>query len=243
VTFLRDSEQRPVGFLGVTRDITERKQAEDALRALSRRLVEVQEVERRQIARELHDEIGQALTGLKLLLETAARMPARNLGSYLGEAQAMINKLMALVQNLSLDLRPAMLDDLGLIPALLWHFERYTAQTGVRVIFKHKGLEGRFTSEIETAVYRIIQEGLTNIARHAGVSEATVRLVANQDVLSVQIEDRGAGFDSEVALASGTSSGLNGMQERAVLLGGEFKIKSTPGAGTRLIASFPVGLG
>ena len=243
VTFLRDSEQRPVRFLGVTRDITERKQAEDALRALSRRLVEVQEVERRQIARELHDEIGQALTGLKLLLETAARMPARNLGSYLGEAQAMINKLMALVQNLSLDLRPAMLDDLGLIPALLWHFERYTAQTGVRVIFKHKGLEGRLTSEIETAVYRIIQEGLTNIARHAGVSEATVRLVANQDVLSVQIEDRGAGFDSEVALASGTSSGLNGMQERAVLLGGEFKIKSTPGAGTRLTARFPIGLG
>ncbi|OGO02448.1 MAG: hypothetical protein A2Y72_00170 [Chloroflexi bacterium RBG_13_53_26] len=243
VTFLRDADGRPTGVLGVTRDITERKQAEDMLRALSRRLVEVQETERRQIARELHDEVGQALTGLKLLLETVTRLQGRNLISSLSEAQVLINELIGRVQDMSLDLRPAILDDLGLAPALLWHLERYKAQTGVNVIFEHRGLQRRFAPEIETAVYRIVQEGLTNVARHAAVGEAMVRLVAGRGVLSVQIEDHGAGFDSERALANGTSSGLNGMRERAALLGGQFRINSTLGAGTRLVARFPIGLG
>lgn len=239
VTFLRDTDGHPIGCLGVTRDISERKQAEDALRTLSHRLVEVQETERREIARELHDEIGQALTGLKLLLETANRPSRRNSRSSLGEAQVLINELMARVQDMSLDLRPAMLDDLGLVPALLWHFERYTAQTGVQVHFEHKGLQRRFAPQIETAVYRIVQEGLTNVARHAHVDEATVRLVAGRVAVSVQIEDHGTGFDSERALSDGTSNGLNGMRERAGLLGGRFRINSSPGAGTRLVARFP----
>lgn len=242
VTFLRDTEGRPTGCLGVTRDISERKQAEDALRTLSHRLVEVQETERRQIARELHDEIGQALTGLKLLLETANR-PSRNTRSSLGEAQVLINELMARVQDMSLDLRPAMLDDLGLVPALLWHFERYTAQTGIQVLFEHKGLQRRFTPEIETAVYRIVQEGLTNVARHAHVNEVTVRLVVGRAALSVGIEDHGAGFDTERALSNGASNGLNGMRERAALLGGHFRINSSPGVGTRLAARFPTDSG
>jgi PAS domain S-box-containing protein len=241
VTFLRDPDGRPIGCLGVTRDISERKQAEDALRTLSHRLVEVQETERRQIARELHDEIGQALTGLKLLLETANRQPRRNLRPSLSEAQVLISELMARVQDMSLDLRPAMLDDLGLVPALLWHFERYTAQTGVKVLFEHRGLQRRFALEIETAVYRIVQEGLTNVARHAYVGEAMVRLVAARGILSVQIEDHGAGFDPDRTLSNGTSSGLNGMRERVALLGGQFRVNSTPEAGTRLTARFPIG--
>ena len=241
VTFLRDTEGRPTGCLGVTRDISERKQAEDALRTLSHRLVEVQETERRQIARELHDEIGQALTGLKLLLETANRPSGRNMRSRLAESRVLINELMARVQDMSLDLRPAMLDDLGLVPALLWHFERYTAQTGVQVLFEHKGMQRRFTPEIETAVYRIVQEGLTNVARHAQVGEVMVRLSVGRGVLTVQIEDHGGGFDSERALSDGTSHGLNGMRERAALLGGRLRIDSSPGAGTRLLARFPTG--
>jgi signal transduction histidine kinase len=127
------------------------------------------------------------------------------------------------------------------VPALLWHFERYTAQTGVQVLFEHKGLQRRFAPEIETAVYRIVQEGLTNVARHAHVAEATVGLVVGRGVLSVQIEDRGAGFDAERALSNGTSNGLNGMRERAALLGGQFRINSSPGVGTRLMAKFPIG--
>ncbi len=136
-----------------------------------------------------------------------------------------------------------MLDDLGLVPALLWHFERYTGQTGVEVRFEHKGLQRRFAPEIETAVYRIVQEGLTNVARHAHVGEVTVRLSVGRAGLSVDIQDRGAGFDAERALSNGTSNGLNGMRERAALLGGHFRISSSPGVGTRLVAKFPVGPG
>lgn len=239
ITFLRDRAGKPIGFLGVTRDISERKLAEDALRALSRRLVEVQEMERRQIARELHDHIGQELTGLKLFLEMVSRLPPQQVKAKLSDAQVSINELVTQVQDLSLDLRPAMLDDLGLVPALLWHFERLTTQTGVRVAFKHRGIQRRFAPEIETAVYRIVQEGLTNVARHAGVGEATVRLLLNRGVLGVYIEDEGIGFDTDAAFARGTSSGLTGMQERATLLGGHFEIISALGAGTLLVAKFP----
>jgi len=211
----------------------------DRLQTLSRRLVEVQEAERRYIARELHDEIGQLLTGLKLVLEMSARLPADAVGDSLDEAQALVNELVAQVRELSLDLRPTMLDDLGLLPALLWHFERYTTQTNIRVVFKHAGLEGqRFAPEVETAAYRIVQEALTNVARHAGVGEVTVRLWADQDALGVQVEDQGSGFDPEAALAAGTSSGLSGMHERAVLLGGQLTIESVPEGGTRLTAEF-----
>ncbi len=241
VSFLRDKSGKPTGYLGVTRDITLRKQAEDALRRLSRRLVEVQEMERRGMARELHDHIGQELTGLKLSLEMVSRLPPPLVKDRLSEALASINELVTRVQDLSLEFRPAMLDDLGLVPALLWHFERFNSQTGVRVAFKHRGIQRRFAPEIETAVYRIVQEGLTNVTRHAGVVEASVRLVLNKGVLGVYIEDEGIGFDVEAAFARGTSSGLTGMQERATLLGGQFEIISAPGAGTLLVAKFPVG--
>jgi PAS domain S-box-containing protein len=214
----------------------------DRLRTLSRRLVEVQETERRQIARELHDEIGQMLTGLKLVLEMSMRLPADTALSGMSEAQTLVNELLGRVRELSLDLRPAMLDDLGLLPSLLWHFERYTAQTDVQVVFKHTGLEGQhFASEVETAAYRIVQEALTNVARHADVSEAAVRVWADGETLGVQIEDQGAGFDPEDALAAGDSSGLSGMQERAVLLGGLLTIESNPGAGTTLTVELPLG--
>ena len=241
ISFLRDGSGKPTGYLGVTRDITLRKQAEDALRSLSRRLVEVQELERRGIARELHDHIGQELTGLKLSLEMVSRLPPQQLKAKLAEGLNSINELVSRVQDLSLDLRPAMLDDLGLVPALLWHFERLNNQTGVRVAFKHRGIQRRFAPEIETAVYRIVQEGLTNVVRHAGVMDGSVRLVLNKGVLGVYIEDEGIGFDTEAAFARGTSSGLTGMQERATLLGGHFEIISAPGAGTLLVAKFPVG--
>lgn len=240
ITFLRDGNGKPTGYLGVTRDISLRKHAEDALRSLSRRLVEVQEIERRGIARELHDHIGQELTGLKLFLEMVSRLPPQLVKARLSEAQRSINELVARVQDLSLDLRPAMLDDLGLVPALLWHFERFTSQTGVHVAFKHRGIQTRFAPEIETAVYRIVQEGLTNVARHAGVVETTVRLLLNKGILGVYIEDEGIGFDVDAAFARGTSSGLTGMHERATLLGGQFEIISAPGAGTLLVAKFPI---
>jgi signal transduction histidine kinase len=154
----------------------------------------------------------------------------------------MVNELMALVRDMSLDLRPAMLDDLGLLPTLLWHFDRYTTQTDVHVTFKHARLEGRrFRPEVETAAYRIVQEALTNVARHAGVSEVWVRLWADQETLGVQIEDRGTGFEPEAALTAGATTGLAGMRERAVLLGGQLTVESAPGAGTCVTAELPLG--
>jgi PAS domain S-box-containing protein len=229
--------------IAVIRDITRRKRAEESqreyaerLRFLSRRLMEVQELERRNIALELHDEIGQLLTGLKLTLEISTRVPPEEFGFSLDQARSLVNDLMARVRNLSLDLRPAMLDDLGLLSALLWHIEHYTAQTHVRVNFKHSGLEDRrFAPEVETAGYRLVQEALTNVARHANVQEATVRVWTNHRMLSIEIEDFGEGFDPEAVLASETS-GLAGMRERATLLGGRLKIKSRVGGGTQLLA-------
>jgi PAS domain S-box-containing protein len=214
----------------------------ERLQILSQRLVEVQENERRYIARELHDEIGQYLTGLKLVLDMATRSPGGDGNDNLKEALALADELMAQVRNLSLDLRPTMLDDLGLLPALLWHCGRYTDQTGVHVDLRHTNLEEqRFRSEVETAAYRIVQEALTNVARHAEVDKAVVRLWIEQDALSVQVTDQGTGFNPDNPLISDTSSGLVGMRERAVLLGGELTIESAPGAGTCLTAKLPLG--
>lgn len=210
------------------------------LKALTRRLVEVQEAERRAIARELHDEIGQILTGLKLSLEMAGRLPSEKRSAALDEPQTLVNRLLAQVRALSLDLRPTMLDDLGLLPALLWHFEHYTAQTGIHVVFEHSGLDRRFPPEIETAAYRIVQEALTNVARHAKVTEVTARFWANQDSLGLQVEDRGVGFAVGEATAARTSTGLSSMNERAFLLRGRLTVESSPGAGTSLMAELPL---
>ena len=234
--------------IGVIRDITRRKQSEEAqrdyaerLKFLSRRLMEVQEAERRNIALELHDEIGQVLTGLKLTLELGSRLPVDAVAPTLDRARSLVNELMARVRKLSLDLRPAMLDDLGLLPTLLWHIENYTAQTQVRINFKHSGLERRrFAAEVETAAYRVVQEALTNVARHAGVDEATVTLSTRQQTLLIEVDDSGKGFDMESLHAANETSGLAGMRERAVLLGGRLTINSRPGLGTRLTAELRI---
>lgn len=235
------------------RDVTQRKRADaerdqlfaqvetarQRLELLSRRLVDVQEAERRQMARDLHDEIGQELTALKLNLDRCVVASAEP--SVLQEAQARVDQLVKLVREMSLDLRPTMLDDLGLLPALHWHFDRFFKTSGIRVNFKHTGLASRrFTPEIETAAYRVVQEALTNVVRHSKAVEVTVRLWTSRNMLSVQIEDLGAGFEPEKALAAGASSGLSGMRERAALLGGQFRIESTPGSGTHLTAEFPI---
>lgn len=221
--------------------IAERRRAERELRRLSNRLVEVQESERRSIARELHDEIGQLLTGLKLVIEMASRLPADQLSNQCWQAQSLVNELIGRVRDLSLDLRPAMLDDLGLLPALLWHFERYTSQTSIHVLFAHTGIEGtRLRPEIETAAYRIVQEALTNVARHSNVNDVKVSVSADAENLNLQITDKGKGFHVASVLESGASSGLAGMRERAHLLGGKLVIESKAGIGTVIMATLPL---
>jgi len=232
-------------------DITERKRTEEAmvqyaerLQSLSARLLEVQESERRYIAQELHDEIGQVLTGLSLSLEHIGSLPSNSVQGKLNEAQTLVRELSSKVRNISLDLRPSMLDDLGLLPALLWHFDRYTAQTNIAVRFRHDGMNARFRPEVETAAYRIIQEALTNVARYAGVEEVEVTIMAHQDTLHIKVEDKGIGFLPEKSLRKKSSAGLTGIHERLSLLNGKLIIDSLPEKGTRLTIDIPlIGFG
>lgn len=244
--------------------LEEARKGRERLEMLSRSLVDLQEAERRRIARELHDEVGQLLTSLQLALEASGRSLAgapqggrgggaglddsdqrkqareQALRSQMEEMKEVVSDLLARVRNLSMNLRPPMLDDLGLLPVLLWHFERYTAQTRVRLDFQHTGVAGRFSPEVETAAFRIVQEALTNVARHAGVDEVKVEVWADSVCLGIRIEDQGRGFAAEAAL-TGPSIGLAGMAERAHLLGGRLTIDSAPGSGTRLLAKLPLG--
>ena len=152
--------------------------------------------------------------------------------------QELVNELISRTRELSLDLRPATLDHLGLLAAMHRHLRHYTLQTNVRVDFEHRGLEGRrFSPELETASFRIVQEALTNIARHAGSDNAAVHIWVDEDKLTIEIKDHGKGFDPAVAMAAGQSSGLTGMRERTVLLGGTFTVDSNAN-GTRLTAAW-----
>ena len=209
------------------------------LQALSRQLVKAQESERFTIAGELHDQIGQSLTALKISLDRALRLPEQSTAVNLSEAKGLVNELMAEVRDMSLKLRPPMLDHLGLLPTLLWYFERYTTQTEIVVNFKHRRLNRYLPPEIRTAAYRIIQEALTNVARYAMVSDVKVNAWSKDDLLSVRVEDMGAGFCVN-SLPFDKSIGLHGMQERALLLGGEVVVNSTPGSGTCIMAKLPI---
>jgi signal transduction histidine kinase len=209
----------------------------DDMLSLARNLVNVQEDDRRMIARELHDRIGQSLTVMKLLLNEAINLPSDKASANLGEAQSLVNELMSLVRYLSLELRPKMLDDLGLLPALLYLFESYTSHTHINVRFEHHGLHKKFAPEIGIAAYRIVQEALDNVARHAGVGEAKVLAWSDRKVLFIRIEDMGRGFD---LILVHNKSGLDNIHGRALLVGGKLTVQSTPGKGTVVNAELPV---
>jgi len=211
-------------------------------KALITRLVEIQETERRHIARELHDQIGQVLTGLQFMLESSKNQAgeAHVNKLKLNEAQETVSGLIEQIREMSLNLRPAMLDDIGLLPTLLWHFERYTKQTGIEVVFHHNGLTQRLLPDVETTVYRIVQEALTNVARYAKVTEAFVQLTLRENILGVEIIDHGIGFDSSVDVSKWSTAGLAGMRERANILGGYLVVKSAPNTGTQILAMLPL---
>lgn len=225
----------------ILHDITQVRQHEQALQGLSRRLVELQETERRFLARELHDEIGQQLTGLKLILDVVCRLPIETARARIAETTEIVGQLINQVSNLSLELRPPMLEEMGLLPSLDWHLKRYTSQTGVQVDFTRTGLEGvGVPYATGVAAYRIIQEALTNVARHAGVKQAFTRVSAAGGTLRLEVEDRGVGFNAAQALADPRSVGLIGMRERASALMGWVTVDSAPGAGARITAEMPL---
>jgi signal transduction histidine kinase len=207
--------------------------------AMSKRLVEVQELERRDVARELHDEVGQVLTGLKLQIELAIRRAPADVAVALVESATLVHDLLGRVRRLSLNLRPPLLDDFGLERALAAHFERFTKQTAVRVAFTSDGLaRERIAVQAESAAFRIVQESLTNVARHAGIDsvEVAVRIVDHR--VDISVGDHGRGFDCDSPHHG--CSGLSGMHERVALLGGTLRVASTPGQGTTVSAQIPI---
>jgi signal transduction histidine kinase len=204
------------------------------LQTLSRRVLEAQENERRRVAVELHDEIGQLITGLKFILErNQDDTPAQ-----LAEARAVANELMQRVREISLNLRPSVLDDFGLSAALNDLLKRFSSQTKIKIHHNVNPLdESRFDKALEIAVFRVAQEAFTNIARHAGVDEASVLLTIAPSRLQISIADSGKGFDFTQTDA-GATTGLSGMAERVNMAGGRFNLQSAPGKGTLILAEF-----
>ena len=199
----------------------------------------MQEDERRALAQELHDQIGQLLTGLRFQLE-AARESAPS--PKLEEALQVSKELLQSVRHLTLQLRPRLLDDLGLRPALEWQAKTFQEQTGIVIDMEISLPPQRLASELETAVFRMVQEALTNVARHSGAKNAAVIVTADDASLQVEISDRGRGFDATAAFARHDSLGLAGLAERVKLAGGRFDLFSQPGQGTRLHAEFSLAL-
>jgi signal transduction histidine kinase len=209
--------------------------ASDALR----RVVTAQEQERRRLARELHDETGQALTsillGLKPLEEALADQPG---AAALAELRELVVTALQNVRRLAVELRPAVLDDFGLVPALERLAESFAEQSGIRVDFHSTLGETRLPSDVESSLYRVVQESLTNIAKHADATNVSVSVVRRESGVAAVIEDDGAGFDPRAVRESGI--GIVGMRERLALLDGRLEIETRKGAGTTVVAEVPL---
>jgi signal transduction histidine kinase len=219
--------------------------SEATMRDLSLRLLKVQEEERRRIAQALHDELGQLLTALKIDVDLARRkLPDSATSSLqrLDEASVLTDEVMTKIRALTIELRPPVLDDLGIVPTLRWYLERVAQRTNLQVQLEVPQMSTRLQPQIETAIYRTVQEGLTNVIRHAQATQVWVRLKYSADQLTVSIEDNGRGFDSRIWLEGEPAQqtlGLIGIKERAMLLGGRLSILSQPGQGTQIKLELP----
>jgi PAS domain S-box-containing protein len=238
---LYDEQGNTSGLCGILTDITELKKTQDQLRRLSGSIMASQEKERAAIARELHDELGQVLTAL--------RMDAVWLHKRLGEADPqaaeralsmcdLIDKTIDEVRGIALRLRPTVLDDLGLLAALEWYTTDLEKRTGIACILKHHNVP-RVNDLVATAAYRIAQEALTNVVRHSLASHVEVTLRGEGGMLSLAVADNGRGFHPP-DLSEAENLGIAGMQERASLAGGWLQIESLPGKGTQVCCKLPV---
>jgi two-component system sensor histidine kinase UhpB len=208
----------------------------EAERRRSGRLVlRAQEEERRRLARDLHDEVNQALTAILLRLEAASHAAPRELSEELGELKRLVNQAMEELLQLARQLRPTALDDHGLLPALATHVRRFATQTGIQADLETHG-EPDLTPDQEIAVYRVAQEALANIARHSEAESVQIELDTSGTDLELRVRDDGRGFDKQLRRKG---LGLDGMAERARLVGGELVIDSRPGAGTELVLRVP----
>ena len=218
------------------------KQGRERLQALSHSLVEIQENERSFIARELHDEAGQALTSLKLGLGIIERKVqfSEDLAKEIAQMKSLVEEVQEDLHRLAVDLRPAALDYLGLQAALSQYLDGLHRQHALQVQFEVIGLDGRLPSVMETAIYRIVQEAMTNVLRHARATRVDVLLEQRGDKLVVLVEDNGIGFNLQEIINQGRL-GLVGLRERAEMLGGELIIESMRGKGTTVLVEVPYG--
>ncbi|MDR7433885.1 MAG: histidine kinase [Armatimonadota bacterium] len=220
------------------------KEKEEVRGQLLTKLITAQEDERRRIARELHDEVTQALSGLVMSLNAAMENAPEEMRGRLASMHAVAEATLEEVRRIIHALRPSILDDLGLVHALRWHAKTYLEMAGVAVNFHAIGLsEARLPSALETAIFRVAQEAITNIARHAQAKHVDIRLEFCGDRLSLLVQDDGIGFDEASVLGQKgrPSLGLLGMRERVTLLGGKFHLESKPGRGTKIYLEVPVG--
>jgi signal transduction histidine kinase len=214
--------------------------AREELKQLSARLVEAQENERRSISRELHDEVGQALTGIRVELANLSRKirgkDVEGLDAKVDEIKQMVEDSVGVVRNMALLLRPSMLDDLGLVPALQWQAREVSKRAGVRVKVAAEGVSEDLPEEHKTCIYRIVQEALHNCVQHSEASMARVTVQQEPDRILLAIQDDGKGFDAERE----RGMGLLGMQERVSHLGGTFSVESLPGRGSIVYIVLPL---
>jgi len=240
---VRDEAGKIQYYEGTAQDITKRKRAEEAARTYSRRLIEAQEAERRRISRELHDQVGQILTAVKMNLHALQqKCAAAEIVASIEDNMKVIDEAVDQVRDLSVDLRPHLLDDFGLVVALRWYLSLQTKRCGVLAELTPESLseDDRFPSELETACFRIVQEAVTNVVRHAKASRVSVVIERSGPQLTMWISDDGAGFDMTVLRNGSATLGLRGMEERAQALGGSLTIESAPHLGTEICARFPI---
>ena len=215
-------------------------QARAEMQRLSARLVAAQEDERRSISRELHDEVGQALTGMRVEMANLSTLmragDANAVAAKTDEIKQMVEDSLGVVRNMALLLRPSMLDDLGLVPALEWQAREVSKRSGVRVNVEAGQVSEDLPEEHKTCIYRVVQEALHNCIRHAGARSVTVTVRQSPDELSLSVEDDGKGFD----VRRERGLGLIGIEERVANLGGNFAVESAPGRGSRLRISLPL---
>lgn len=243
----RDAEGRIVGLYGTLQDITERKRNELALReaservrALSSHLEDEINLERKRIAGDVHDQLGQMLTAIKIELQVlrAQHEGLDTVSQGVGRLLEKVEATIEITRNVALNLRPSVLD-LGLVPALEWLAEDFSLRTEVGCTVRPPAGEVRLSDKAANELFRIVQESLTNVTRHAQASRVRISLEANATRLLLLVDDDGCGFDPAQARSKG-HFGLLGMQERALRLGAELSIESQPGTGTRLRLSMPL---